>query len=110
MARDAALVAAAGSVFVFLGKLLDRAFGWRRSREDFATTLRNELHAETAALKAEIGSLRREVNEWREKYLSEKELNGQLRNDYARLLQDHEELRHEFDALTQRLEESGVTP
>ena len=100
LARDAALVAA-GSAFVFLGKLLDKAFGWRRSREDFATQLRNELRADMENLKEEIEDLRKQVDEWREKYLKERELNSTLRNDYA-------DLRREFDSLRRHLEEEGV--
>jgi predicted nuclease with TOPRIM domain len=101
MARDAALVAA-GSAFVFLGKILDKAFGWRRSREDLATQLRSELREETQRLKKEIEDLRAEVTFWREKYLTEKEENGRLRND-------RDALRDDFEELKKRLADTGVT-
>lgn len=106
--RDAAIVAAIGSGFIFLGKLLDRLFGWRRQRETFAERLRNELREETAKLKAELDKVRAEANEWREKYLAEKELSGSLRNEYALLQEQHEELRRDFDALKDRLVAAGV--
>ena len=106
--RDAAIVAAIGSGFIFLGKLLDRLFGWRRQRESFAERLRNELREETAKLKAELDKVRAEANEWREKYLAEKELSGSLRNEYSRLMEDHAELRKDFEALKDRLAAAGV--
>ena len=109
LARDAALVAA-GSAFVFLGKLLDKAFGWRRSREDLATTIRNELRQESGRLNARIATLEASVNDWREKYLAEKELNGKLRVDYEALQRDHSELKDDFESLKKRLSASGVTP
>ena len=106
--RDAAIVAAIGSGFIFLGKLLDRLFGWRRQRDSFAERLRNELREETAKLKAELDKVRAEANEWREKYLAEKELSGSLRNEYSRLMEDHAELRKDFEALKDRLAAAGV--
>lgn len=106
--RDAVIVAAIGSGFIFLGKFLDRLFGWRRQRETFAERLRNELREETAKLKAELDKVRAEANEWREKYLAEKELSGSLRNEYSRLMEDHAELRKDFEALKDRLVAAGV--
>lgn len=107
--RDAA-IAAVGAGFVFLGRVLDRTFGWKRSREDFATKLRDELHQETQALKREIEDLRREVDAWREKYHTEKEANGQLRNSYAALQKDHATLRQDFDELMKKLVSAGLAP
>ena len=56
--RDAAIVAAIGSGFIFLGKLLDRLFGWRRQRESFAERLRNEY----ALLQEQHAELRRDFD------------------------------------------------
>lgn len=97
----AGVVAIVGGGFAFLGKWLDHAFGWRRSREEFANQLRDELHEEIEKLRAELDKVRAQAEAWREKYHAEREVTTSLRSEVFTLSTEKRDL-------MRRLEEEGV--
>jgi hypothetical protein len=66
-----AWIALIGTLFGGAGfKIIEHFLGRRASKEDFATKLRGELHAELTQLRHEIDEARDEADEWRGKFYS----------------------------------------
>lgn len=62
-------VAVIGTCFGGLGlKFADWLLNRSKNEEDAATSFRKELREEIATLRAELGRVSKEVDEWREKY------------------------------------------
>ena len=64
-----ALIALFGTIFGGAGlEIVRRVLSKSKEKEDSATVLRNELRAELTALKAEMMTVEKELDMWRQKY------------------------------------------
>lgn len=73
-----------GGLTKMAGKLLDR----RKDELELHTTLRKELREELDAVKQELHNVRKEMDEWREKYFEQVELTTKLQADILRLTEE----------------------
>ena len=83
---NSAVVAAVGALFVgvlmkFVSKLTDK----RKDTLNEHLELRRELREELDAVKAEINTLQKELDEWREKYYHQVEITTLLQAELAAL-------------------------
>jgi vacuolar-type H+-ATPase subunit I/STV1 len=71
--------AIAGFVFGGIIKLLNRYLDREKTELELHTTLRKELREELDAVKEELHSLQKELDEWKEKYYHQVELTNELK-------------------------------
>src|SRR6476469_7125016 len=64
-----ALIALAGTIFGGAGlEILRKILTKSKDREDSATNIRNEIRGELTSLKAEMATVEKELDMWRQKY------------------------------------------
>ena len=69
MEINEAYLSLAGTVFGGVGlKIVESFLTKKKSREDVATHLRNELRTENQSLRDELHKMEASVDEWRDKY------------------------------------------
>lgn len=103
---DAAVVALIGGVLGGGGvvELIRRLIPSRRERSDLQTKFTDQVVKRVDSLDAQIGSLRREADKWREQYFTERDTNSRLSGEVILLRNEVAEGKDRITELEQEVQ------